>query len=161
VDGRSQLNGKSFDGRRTEVDRKEQLPVTSVQAPRKGRLALPATISLALIANGICYWSHVCKEGHMRHPPYGMLAYLVDFTWLALLVVAAGMLWLLRLRHRIALSLMIIAVTVARLYVWYNVRGNFEPFEPFLWVAMLILAWRTCAVRPVSPVPSYPAKIQD
>jgi hypothetical protein len=36
---------------------------------------------------------------------------------------------------------MIIAVTVARLYVWYNVRGKFEPFEPFLWFAMLILSW--------------------
>jgi hypothetical protein len=98
---------------------------------------------VSLVLSGVCYATHVCMDGHMGHPPYTWPHHVLDVLWPLAAATVAAAAWALRVPHRMAISLIVVAAAAARFGVGGGLAAVLMVLEPLLWLALLILCWRT------------------
>lgn len=109
------------------------LSVAAATNPREGSAAnavLAATFSLPAVLLGmasylLCYHLHVCMGGHMRHPPYPLADYLLDLSWVALILIPPFL--FARAASRAALVFALLASSLLSQRLLFGAMGEIQP----------------------------------
>ncbi|MHC4620160.1 MAG: hypothetical protein ACYTEQ_20635 [Planctomycetota bacterium] len=111
----------------------------SLQTRRLADRLRPVAAVCALLAIAF-YWfctvNHICRAGHMKHPPYPTWHFAIDYAWLSLLLLAVITALISSLRGKIALICLAAFLAYSR-SVLESDGGVLFTFE---WPAVAVLA---------------------
>ena len=71
-----------------------------------------------------CFVFHICMGGHMQHPPYPHLHYLVDFGWVLAFLIPA--IWLSLIRSPACIAITAISVFIVTYRMLYGSFGGWS-----------------------------------
>jgi len=98
------------------------------------RIVVAIAVFVACPLYVLCGLTHVCMGGHMEHPPYPVLDYAIDASWVLLFVVSSVFCWKSNLHFRKTVFICVVLLLVSRMALGSGGGGLFALELPLLLV---------------------------